>query len=332
MKGLARDEGIRMMRVAEFRGGGVIEIGERPAPAVGAGEVMVRVLRCALCGSDLKLLGKGASWTPGHEILGRVDQPGHALHGRRVLVYIPVFCGACPRCRAGDTHLCDNGTDLIGWNRPGGYGEALAVPEQCLLPVPDDIADTLAPLLLDTIGTAAHAVRLALRVVARGGRVLILGAGPIGMGAILAAGALGFPDITVSEPRAGRLQAAVALGAAAFEPGPSRRFDLVLESSGHPGARQSAIEQVRTHGVVVLLGENDAPWPFTENKEIRRKDFWMLRSFYFPIGDYAANLELLRANQGGYQRLVDAEVGLDRFAETFVAFSRGELIKPMLAP
>ena len=320
------------MRVAEFRGKGLIEIGERAVPRVGDGEVLVRVLRCALCGSDLKLLQKGAGWTPGHEILGRVDQPGHALHGRRVLVYIPVFCGTCPRCQAGDTHLCDNGTDLIGWNRPGGYGEALAVPEQCLLLVPNDIADTLAPLLLDTIGTAAHAVRLAGRVVARGGRVLILGAGPIGMGAILAARALGFPDITIAEPRDGRRKAAIALGAAAFVHGPSRRFDLVLESSGHPAARQTAIEQVQTHGVVVLLGENDNPWPFTENKEIRRKDFWMLRSFYFPIGDYAANLELLRANQEGYRRLVDAEVGLDHFPETFVAFSRGERIKPMLAP
>ena len=61
--------------------------------------------------------------------------------------------------------MCLRDPALIGWNRAGGYAEYVAVPEQCLLPVPDDIDDSLAPLLLDTIGTSAHGVRFAAPLV-----------------------------------------------------------------------------------------------------------------------------------------------------------------------
>ena len=84
--------------------------------------------------------------------------------------------------------MCLEISSLIGWNRPGGYAEYLPVPENCLLPVPDDIEDSLAPLLLDTIGTSAHAVRFVSRVVPpqEAGPVLVTGAGPVGLGVILA--------------------------------------------------------------------------------------------------------------------------------------------------
>jgi len=317
------------MRAAIFEGAGKISVGEREAPEPQAGEVRLAVASCALCGSDLRLFREGASWIPGHEIMGRVEAPGHALDGRRALVYIPVFCGACARCRAGDTHLCETDPDLIGWNRPGGYAEALNVPERCLLPVPDDIPDALAPLLLDVIGTTAHAVRLARKLVS-GGRALVLGAGPIGLGAILSARALGFSALTVSEPQHYRRELAISLGAAPWD-GEAGGFDLVLESSGRAEARQAAIEKVAPGGVVVLLGESGTPWPFTENRKIRRKDFWMLRSFYFPIGDYQANLALLRADLGAYRRLVDRTCGLEELGDCFSAFASGKLAKPLLS-
>lgn len=319
------------MQAARFLGQGRIEVRAAAEPAAAAGEVLLRVHRCALCGSELRLFRNGAGWIPGHEILGVVDQPGHALHGLRALVYIPVFCGQCASCRAGDTQLCDQVGDLIGWNRPGGYAEALAVPEQCLLPVPDDISDALAPLLLDTIGTTAHAIRLARRALSDAGPALVLGAGPIGLGAILTLQTLGFSDIEFAEPRAYRAAIAAEFGARPFDAARLRRFALVLESSGRPEARQIAIEAVRPHGVSVLLGESEQPWPFTETRTIRRKDFWMLRSFYFPIGDYAENLELLRQDRARFGRLVDATGDLGRLQDMFAAFAEGRLAKPMFS-
>ena len=143
-----------IMQAAVFHGHERITIERVAIPEVGAGEVLVRVSRTALCGSDFKLWHKGAEFTAGHEIFGVVEQPGHRLHGRRCAVYIPLHCDHCAACRRGDTQMCLEMSSLIGWNRPGGYAEYVPVPENCLLPVPDDIEDSLAPLLLDTIGTS----------------------------------------------------------------------------------------------------------------------------------------------------------------------------------
>lgn len=321
------------MRAAVFHGDRRISIVESAPPEVGAGEVLLRVVRTALCGSDGKLWIKGAQFTPGHEIFGRVEQAGHALHGRRCLVYIPVHCGHCASCARGDTHLCFTESTLIGWNRPGGYAQYLAVPEQCLLPVPDDIDDVLAPLLLDTVSTSAHGIRLARSVVPAAAKpaVLVTGAGPVGLGAIIALQDQGFADISVADPRAARLAHATALGARVHETGSmARRFDLIVEASGAHAARNFGMANVLPRGVLLLLGENDAPWTIDETKPIRRKDFWMLRSFYFPISEFAANVELMRGNRERYRRLVDAQFPIDELPARFERFMAGELVKPQM--
>jgi propanol-preferring alcohol dehydrogenase len=319
------------MRGARFSGNGQAAIVDWPEPVVAPGEVLLRVRRTALCGSDIKLWHKGAAWVPGHEIFGVVDQPGHAQHGKRCLVYIPVHCGHCPSCVAGDTHLCETDSVLVGWNRPGGYGEALSVPEQCLLPVPDDIPDDLAPLLLDTIGTAAHGIRLAAPIV-KSGPVLVMGAGPIGLGAVLALKDQGFHDISISDPKESRLSLAVEFGAKVHPVDHmTDRFALVLECSGAHAARNRGLHIVKPHGVVVLLGENDAPWTIDETKPIRRKDFLMMRSFYFPKSDFEKNIDLLRRQRRFYEKIVDHVFPLQDLPEMFAKFSRGDLIKPLMS-
>ena len=232
------------MRHARFVGECRIEIGDAQWPAASSGEALLRVAACSLCGSDLRPLRNGWPVTPGHEIAGTVDQPGHHLHGQRCLVYIPVWCGQCATCEAGHTQLCENATDLIGWQRAGGYAEALAVPEQCLLPVPDDIPDHTATLLLDTIGTAAHGVRLSQALVPAG-RALVLGAGPIGLGALLVLQQFGYGPIDVFDPNPYRRQVAGDLGGVPLASLEGRvRYALVLECSGKDAARQSALELV----------------------------------------------------------------------------------------
>jgi threonine dehydrogenase-like Zn-dependent dehydrogenase len=322
------------MQAAVFHGDKRITIGEAPLPVAGPGEVLLRVKRTALCGSDAKLWVKGAQFTPGHEIFGVVERPGHALHGKRCLVYIPVHCGRCESCLAGDTQMCLNESVLVGWNRPGGYAEYLTVPEQCLLPVPDDIDDTLAPLLLDTIGTAAHGVRFVQHLVPpeTTGAVLVTGAGPVGLGAIVALQNLGYGDAYVSDLKEERLQLAESFGAKRHPVGDSsKRFKLIVECSGAHAARTLGMEIVLPRGVLILVGENDNPWPVQENKAIRRKDFYMVRTFYFPKSDFALNVELLRKEKERYRRLVDAQFGIDALPEMFDRFVAGELVKPLLA-
>ena len=321
------------MQAIHFPGQQAIELVTRPWPVPLAGEVLLRVLRTALCGSDCKLWQRGAQQVPGHEIFGIVDQPGHALHGRRCCVFMPVHCGHCASCTRGDTHLCLTESVLLGWNRDGGYAQALAVPEPCLMPVPDDISDDLAPLLLDTIGTAAHGLRTVQPLVPADADLLILGAGPVGLGALVAAQELGWRHISVADPRPARLAGAAALGARVHPVGDvSRRFHLVVESSGAHAARNQGLTIVWPRGVVLLLGENDTPWTIEETKPIRRKDFYMVRSFYFPKSDFSANLKLLRARASDYLRFVDHRCTLPEFASTFPRFAAGELVKPLLVP
>lgn len=320
------------MKAAKFWGEGRITVEDAPDATPAEGEVTVRVASCALCGSDLRPLRRGWPFTPGHEIAGHVDQPGHARHGQRVAVYIPVFCGHCESCTSGRTHLCLNSKELVGWQRNGGYAEAVAVPERCLLPLPEDVPDHLAPLLLDTIGTTAHGVRLARRVV-QSGRALVLGAGPIGLGAILVLRRMGFGPVSVVDPASYRASFAATLGAEVVtaEEAAAGRYALVVEATGKDAARQTALEAVGIEGAILQLGESDA-WSITETRSIRLKDFFLLRSFYFPIGDFAENLELLRADRAAYESLVDDRAGLPGLESLFAAFARGERLKPVFVP
>lgn len=321
------------MRCVSFPGHQAIELIERDWPECGDGEVLLRVRRTALCGSDAKLWRNGAVHTPGHEIFGVVDRPGHALDGARCAVYIPVHCGVCSRCVAGQTHTCERESTLVGWNRAGGYAGAVSVPEQCLLPVPDDIPDDLAPLLLDTIGTAAHALRLVRRVLPPLHQLtaLITGAGPVGLGGLIALQDMGVSQVFVTDPRAHRSALATALGAHVHPVGDtSRRFDLVLESSGNLAARNQGLQVVAAQGVMLWVGENDEPWTIVESKPVRRKDFFLVRSFCFPKREHAENIALLRRHRTSYERLVDHVFELAQMPVEYPRFVAGEHIKPLM--
>jgi threonine dehydrogenase-like Zn-dependent dehydrogenase len=149
---------------------------------------------------------------------------------------------------------------------------------------------------------------------------------------VLALRHLGYADIRVSDPNGERLALAQEFGAKAHPVGDaSQRFALIIECSGTHAARNLGIEVVLPRGALVLVGENDTPWPIQEGKIFRRKDFYMIRTFYFPIGDFAANVELLRQHKESYRRFVDLEFPLDDLPENFSRFVAGGLIKPVLA-
>lgn len=317
------------MKAARFEGEGRITIVQAPVPCPADGEVLLRVVTCSLCGSDLRPWRNGWPLTPGHEIMGVVEHPGHPQHGQRCLAYIPVWCGQCPECGHGHQHLCRHAKALIGWQRDGGYAQYVAVPSQCLLPVPDDVPDHLAPLLLDTIGTAGHGIRLSRKMV-DGGRVLVLGAGPIGLGGLLVLQHFGFHAIDIFDPNPWRRGFAASLGGNPLEAVDATcAYDLVLECSGKDAGRQAALEAVRPLGAVVQLGESDA-WQVQETKPIRRKDFYVIRSFYFPIAEFNDNLDILRQARPRFETLVDAQVPLEGLSTLFAQFAAGQRLKPQL--
>jgi threonine dehydrogenase-like Zn-dependent dehydrogenase len=320
---------------AVFAGGGRIDFERTELGLVAPGEVRLRVEVCSLCGSDKRLLAAGSAVVPGHEIGGVVVATGDGaelLTGTRAIVYIPVFCGDCVRCTVGLTNQCLALRELIGWQRDGGFAEHVDVPARCVLPVPDDIGLEVAVLGLDTVGTAAHALRLSART--RAGdldRVLVLGAGPLGLGVVAVAAQLGVGEVHAYDPHPGRLAAAAQLGATtAGDLAGENLYDLVLEVSGAAPARETAQRVVTPGGTVVVLGESNEPYTMPATPRWRRTDCFTVRSFYFPVSEVDANWPLLRAVGATLRDTITQPLTLAELPEAFARFVAGDQVKPCI--
>jgi len=254
-----------------------------PIPAPGTNEVLVRLEKTAICGTDLHIY-KWDDWSQrtikpglviGHEFVGRIEALGEGVtgysEGERVSAEGHVVCGHCRNCRAGRQHLCPN-TISIGVHRNGAFAEYVVVPASNLWPIPDRIAPELAAFF-DPFGNAAHC---ALNFDLVGEDVLITGAGPIG---IIAAGIcrhVGARHVMITDVNDYRLDLAREMGAdltvnVARESIDDRvralglnGFDIGLEMSGHGGAFNDMLRNMYHGGKVALLGllpnDTNADW------------------------------------------------------------------------
>lgn len=324
------------IQAATFRGAGVIEL--RPAPITPRppGLARLRVDLCALCGSDKRLLASGADVTPGHEILGTVTElPSGTTQlqtGQRALVYIPLHCGRCPECAAGQTNRCVNLEGLVGWQTPGGFQGFIDVPVRNLIPVPDDIESLVAILGLDTLGTAAHGIRMSAKALTElPSTAVVVGCGPLGLGSVATLTALGVSEVWAWEISPSRATAAAGLGAHMLaSPPPTRSFPLVVEASGARAARELAFDLVRPGGVVLLLGESNDPLSMPATPSWRRTDAFYIRSFYFPFTEVSENFVLLRRIGANLAARLCTTHPLTELLAVFERFCAGELIKPVI--
>jgi threonine dehydrogenase-like Zn-dependent dehydrogenase len=321
-------------RQVRFQGEGRIVTEEVPLTSPGPGRARVRVHVCALCGSDKRLLASGSDCVPGHEIAGVVDAVGTGADiavGQRVLVYIPVFCGTCDQCRRGQTNRCLNLDGLIGWQHDGGYAQHVQVPARCLLAVPDDVPLDIAALGLDTLGTAAHGLRLVMTTQQDVRDLAVIGCGPLGMGVIAVAAAMGLPQPSAYDPHPGRLATAVALGARPLDDLETlNQADIVVEVSGAEPAREAAQRLVRPGGAVLALGESNQPYTMAATPRWRRTDCFTVRSFYFPLTEVSDNWDLLRTNGAALRDQLCVPVPLEDLAQAFERFVAGDYLKPCI--
>ncbi len=246
-----------------------------PVPVPGPHEVLVRVLGCGVCRTDLKIVSGAMPFShdvplphvPGHEISGEIAALGAGARGAvgdRVVVFNYWSCGRCVQCQAGEETLCEHLRGWVGFTSPGGFQEFLAVPDDCVLPLPATVRPEHGGPLSCAVGTAFHAT------VSRGGvrageTVAVLGAGGVGLHIIEVARAAGAGTFAVDvQPH--RLDAALVVGAdAAFPAGAEavagvrqatggRGADLVLDTVGHDDSLLAASQLVRTGGRIVLVG------------------------------------------------------------------------------
>lgn len=320
-------------RAAVLHGPKDLRIEERPVPAPGPGEVLVHVAAVGLCGSDLHYYAHGengpnvlrAPTVLGHEPSGTVlaRGPGAERHpvGAPVAVEPAHPCGRCALCRAGRYNLCPRGTCFGSPPTDGALAEHLVVPEDFVHPLPASM-DVRHGALIEPLAVAVHAVRRAGLV--PGGRVLVTGAGPIGLLVLQVALAAGAASVTVSDVADARLRHAAGLGArtvgaAELTPDPARAtaladpdgFDVALDCSGNGGALVGAVRALRPGGTAVVVGNPSAPVTELPLAWMQRQEMSLVTAFRYA-GDFPAAVALAGTGRIRLDSLVTASFPLDR--------------------
>ena len=244
------------------------------APRVGHNDVLIKVNRTAICGTDIHIF-KWDEWAQatipvpmavGHEFSGKIVEMGIEVRGfeigDRVSAEGHITCGHCRNCRAGRRHLCMN-TVGVGVNRPGAFAEYLSVPAFNVFKLPDAISDEMASIL-DPLGNATHT---ALSFDLVGEDVLITGAGPIGIMAVAIARYAGARHVVITDVNDYRLDLARKMGATRAinvtettidetmnDLGMVEGFDVGMEMSGNPQAFRDMLRTMHHGGKIAMLG------------------------------------------------------------------------------
>ena len=315
-----------------------------PDPTPDAGQVVVKVGRCGICGSDLHMTEDPAYGCKhgdvlGHEFAGEVVGLGSKVEGLKtgdLVSVIPLMsCGRCEHCRKGEVQWCEQ-FGLQG----GGYAEyALTRPNQCVrLPSDVSVADGA---IVEPLAVALHGVNLS--GFKAGDKVLVLGAGPIGLAVAFWARRLGAAKVAVQDIADFQEQRALDMGVDVFvvdpedpvgsaERGLGGKADIVFECVGLPGLIAQAVEQVKPRGTILLLGLCTRPDTFNSfamlSKEVR-----LVTSAFFTVPEYEASLEALAQGAIEPRLLVTDTISLADTPEVFESLKRRtSQCKVLIAP
>lgn len=268
------------MKALVYEGPRTMNIRDIPLPALQPDEVLVRVSHAGICGSELGgYLGHNSLRKPplimGHEFSGTIEQVGEQAArfkaGDRVTANPLVTCGECRYCLNGASQLC-GARKLLGAHRPGAFAEFVAVPARNVYRL-DDHVSFAEGALAEPFACAIHVCRLL--ALAPTDRLLIYGAGPIGLFALQAAAAYGIRDAVVVDLNASRLEIARELGGIAVSsldelPGDiGEGFDAVIDAVGAEATRQRSVAAARPGGTVVFTGLHEADSRLPVNDMIR---------------------------------------------------------------
>lgn len=332
-----------------------LEITDLPQPSPAAGEVLVRVAACGICGSDVHGYdGSSGRRIPpivmGHEAAGTIAALGAGVHdyalGDRVTFDSTIYCGHCPFCLQGLSNLCDNrqvlGVSTEEYRRAGAFAEYVLVPERILYRLPDSLSFAEAAML-EAAAVALHAASLSHTQPQH--TALVIGAGMIGVLTLQALRAEGFSTIFVADVDPSRLKLAQELGADATLPLSGddlvaeilRRtdgvgVDAVIEAVGRDITIRAAISSVRKGGTVTLVGnitpQVTLPLQQVVSRQIR------LQGSAASAGEYLRAIELLSSGAIRVKPLITAVAPLEEGPKWFERLYKGEpnLMKVVLTP
>jgi L-iditol 2-dehydrogenase len=335
------------VRAAVLRGPGDVVIEERPVPRPGPAEVVVRVRSVGVCGSDTHYYDHGrigsfvveAPLVLGHEAAGEVTELGPGVTrltvGQRVSVEPGVPDLTCEQCLAGRYNLCPDMRFFATPPIDGAFAEYVVVHEAFAHPVPEIISDDAAALL-EPLSVGIWACKKAR--VSAGDRVLITGAGPIGLVSVQAALAFGATEVIVSDVNPARLALAKDLGATeVVDARETTLSDLprppgvLLECSGHAPAISDAIRALDRAGRAVLvgMGGDEVPLPVSV---VQERELELTGTFRYA-GTWPTAIALVASGRIDLDRLVTGTYRLDQAEDALTAGRRDQrTVKVVIRP
>jgi (R,R)-butanediol dehydrogenase/meso-butanediol dehydrogenase/diacetyl reductase len=328
------------MRAAVYTGDGAMEVQEIAVPEVGPGDALVEVSHCGICGTDLHLVLEQYARPGsvlGHEWAGTLAAVGNSVEGweigARVVANPTPGCGECRACKRGRPSVClrREPPDLLDFAH-GAFTRYKLVDASRLLRIPDSLS-LRAAALTEPTAIALHAVALSGATAAD--RVLVTGAGPVGLLITAVLIAHGVHDITVSEPSAIRRQRASTIGSTSVEPSslprapmgrpPTETFAVVFECSGNAQAAEQALDQLDYAGTFVFVGTGH-DLPRVNHNRVIVLEQTIIGAYNYDQDGFAPALELLASSKLPLDALIEAnDIGLDEILPTLHRLAAGEL-------
>ena len=314
-----------------------VRVEERPVPEPGPLDVLVEIAAVGVCGSDVHYYEHGrintrvvrAPHVLGHESAGRVvavgDRVTQQAVGDRVALEPGLPCGRCRECRGGRYNLCRDVRFLGAPPTDGAFTCFVAMHEDFAHALPDSVSDE-AGALMEPLSVALWACEKA--GVSAGDRVLVTGAGPIGLLVLQVARTRGATEVAVTDVNPHRLELARRLGATA-EVGEA---DALIECSGHPQALRDGIAALRPAGVAVLVGmggDGEATVPIAL---LQTREIWLTGTFRYA-NTYPAAIALAAAGRVDLEAIVTGHFTLDE-VDAALRASREDphSVKPIVIP
>lgn len=345
------------MRAALLFGKEDLRVEEIPTPEIGVEEVLLEVKAAAVCGTDIRMYRNGAKGVspktplvPGHELAGVVAKAGREVRGLRegtpVAVAPNMGCGTCDACVSGNTQLCQVDFRAFGINLPGGFAEYVRIPAEA---VRQGNLCPMAPKLSFTAAALAEPLSCVYNAFLRsdirpGDRVLIIGAGPIGLMHAKLARAGGAGKVFLNDLSAERLQLCrslepdlITVGGevvqAVMEATGGRGADVVITACPAPEAQADALRVAAANGRVLFFGGLPAERSTVglDTNLIHYRQLVVSGTTRQSIGQYRRVLRLIEEGVVKVEDLVSARYKLEAIREAFGAVLRGSGLKHVVS-
>lgn len=322
------------MRQAVMCAPGQIELREVPAPDPGAGEVLLRIRRIGVCGSDIHVWHGKHPFTSypvvqGHEFSATVEKVGPGVSdlqtGTTVTVRPQLVCGQCAPCRRGDYNIC-NSLRVQGFQAPGCAQDLFVAPRNRVIPLPAGMSFEKGALV-EPVAVAAHATGRIGDL--SGMNVAVLGAGTIGNLVAQAARCRGAKKVLISDASRFRLEKAQACGvhatcnvreerlaAATKKLFGDSAFDVAFEAAGSEMALDDAVQNVRKGGKIVAVGVFEQK-PRVDISILGDRELSLIGTLMYKQEDYEQAVEWIASGAIQTEPLITKHFSFDRYTEAY---------------